>query len=600
MWIEAIVMSSLENAAPAPGAIPFSDGLCRFTTTEQNAVELVASRRRLWLHGAVPTQERREALRALRLPIHSSLHAAPLPTNIGGLKADWTYLTLLDHANGAHHSLLVYGDWKNGSLGDGKNVLVRVHSTSRLGDTFFGRNGNSELERLTAGMREIAQAGRGVVVCLEEDGRGHGAAAKMKSLAIRYSFNQDGRIIPNHEPGRPGPISIDRSYQLLGLQSDTRDFRVAVSALRELGVQSARLITECPDRCDKFRALGMPAVLASSGKLVSEVACATRFESTVQFESEMDRRFALNDHLRFIGDRVQEAFRPWEVVARNKALLASIGSPTILRLGSAPAPTRYGDWTIVAYGDYTTGEVHYALVYGDLERQVGLEFDELPVRVHSSCRTNECFHSTNCECQAELRYIMRETQKQGHGVILWLDQEGRGTGIFGKMQQLDAMFGFTPDGRIVQRRHPVTGEPVETEEAYRLRGFPPECRDFTVGPEILADLRLKAKTWRVFTNNPGKVESLPPDAFPSVVRAPIIVDPRECADPRKVLAELHNKRTKLRHVISDDQLAQFEAYVAAMPPEPIRNDPVLIARAAGMPIGQLPMLPQGAGNSAPL
>lgn len=170
-------------------------------------------------------------------------------------------------------------------------------------------------------------------------------------------------------------------------------------------------------------------------------------------------------------------------------------------IGRAPFKTTgFGDWTISVYGDRTLGTTHYVLTYGNLEENPFTEDEEVVVRIHSACWTGEKIEATNCDCKEQLAFAMSKIQERGRGVIIYLDQEGRGNGIHGKMWQLDAMFDFEGD-RIVPKYK--NGGAVDTVEAFRMHGYPAECRNFSIAAEILDELGIKRVI--LLSNNPLKI-----------------------------------------------------------------------------------------------
>lgn len=220
-------------------------------------------------------------------------------------------------------------------------------------------------------------------------------------------------------------------------------------------------------------------------------------------QQEMARQ--LNGHRKEWVDQRFEWYLPWLAINHRKDQLKREGEPMIEELGRAPLPTEFGDYTYIVFGDYTTGQHHELLVFGNLvEGSLG-DAEDVLVRVHSSCRTNEVWHAVNCECRKELEETMLMIQQEGRGAIVYLEQEGRGTGVAGKMAQLNGMFGWV-DGKVEQRRDPSTGERIDTDRAYKDAGYPSECRDFTVAGHILSHVGVKSV--RLLTNNPKKISSI--------------------------------------------------------------------------------------------
>lgn len=173
----------------------------------------------------------------------------------------------------------------------------------------------------------------------------------------------------------------------------------------------------------------------------------------------------------------------------------------IEELGRAPLPTEFGDWTYIAFGDHKTHERSELLIFGKSDNIN----ENMLVRVHSSCRSNESYYDVNCECRKQLLKSMKMIQQEGKGVIVYLEQEGRGTGIVGKMAQFNRMFHWV-NGRIEQRRDAQTGERIDTDRAYKDAGYPSECRDFTVATQMLKHIGVKSI--RLITNNPKKIEGI--------------------------------------------------------------------------------------------
>jgi 3,4-dihydroxy 2-butanone 4-phosphate synthase/GTP cyclohydrolase II len=229
-----------------------------------------------------------------------------------------------------------------------------------------------------------------------------------------------------------------------------------------------------------------------------------------------------------------------------KEILKKEGEPMIEEFGRSPLPTEFGDWTYVVFGDKTSGDHHEMLVFGNIVDGALGNLEDVLVRMHSACRTNETYHAVNCECRKELHEAMRLIQHEERGIILYLEQEGRGSGIAGKLAQLNGMFGWK-DGKIEQKRDPATGERIDTDRAYKEAGYPSESRDFSVAGEMLRSIGVKSV--RLLTNNPNKVAG--------IESAGIKVTPMEihiAPDNEIIASDLKSKAKNLGHRIDEEHL----------------------------------------------
>lgn len=192
----------------------------------------------------------------------------------------------------------------------------------------------------------------------------------------------------------------------------------------------------------------------------------------------------------------------------------------VRRVAEADLPTPWGDFRIVGYANEVDGREHVALVRGDV---TGAE--DVLVRVHSRCLTGDVFHSHRCDCGGQLEAAMRMVVEADAGVIVYLDQEGRGIGLLNKL-----------------RAYELQDEGHDTVEANEALGFPPDLRNYGIGAQILADLGLHSI--RIMTNNPKKLAGL--EGFGLVIRDRVPLELGETDD--RLIRYLRTKREKLGHL----------------------------------------------------
>lgn len=243
--------------------------------------------------------------------------------------------------------------------------------------------------------------------------------------------------------------------------------------------------------------------------------------------------------------RREEWYRPWIFGNIITTMLRKEGIQMIEELGRAPLPTEFGNWTYIVFGDLVHGKQHEMLVFGNLPKGASYgKTDSVLVRVHSSCHTGEIFRAINCECREQLHTAMSLIQQEGRGIIVYLDQEGRGSGIVGKLAQLDEMFEWKEHG-IKQKIDPKTGEVVDTDKAYKESGYPSEARDFSVAGEMLK--RVGVRSIRLLTNNPQKIKSIE-DTGIAVKPVEIHITPAN----EIIATDLRSKAKNLGHKINEE------------------------------------------------
>ncbi|MDP3880311.1 MAG: bifunctional 3,4-dihydroxy-2-butanone-4-phosphate synthase/GTP cyclohydrolase II [Dehalococcoidales bacterium] len=190
------------------------------------------------------------------------------------------------------------------------------------------------------------------------------------------------------------------------------------------------------------------------------------------------------------------------------------------RVTETKLPTKYGNFTAIAYRSDTDPDEHIALAMGNVATD-----EPILVRVHSECLTGDVFGSLRCDCGEQIALAMKRIADEGRGVLLYMRQEGRGIGFHNKL-----------------RAYALQDQGLDTVEANLVLGFPADLRDYGIGAQILVDLGLRQI--RMLTNNPKKVVGLEAYGLKVVETVPIVCPP----NPYN-LHYLETKQKKLGHAL---------------------------------------------------
>jgi 3,4-dihydroxy 2-butanone 4-phosphate synthase/GTP cyclohydrolase II len=185
-------------------------------------------------------------------------------------------------------------------------------------------------------------------------------------------------------------------------------------------------------------------------------------------------------------------------------------------------PTKFGEFRLRAYENDVDDMTHLALVMGEPEGK-----DNVLVRVHSACLTGDALHSLRCDCGGQLEKAMTRIAQEGEGILVYMQQEGRGIGLLNKM-----------------KAYHLQDEGLDTVEANQRLGFAPDLRDYGIGALILKDLGLSSI--RFMTNNLTKVVGLQGFGLEISERIPLEIEPN--GENKRYL---QTKKEKLNHVFDN-------------------------------------------------
>lgn len=190
------------------------------------------------------------------------------------------------------------------------------------------------------------------------------------------------------------------------------------------------------------------------------------------------------------------------------------------RAAETNLPTRYGTFRAVVFTNDVDEHEHVALIKGEISPQ-----EDIMVRVHSACLTGDVFGSKRCDCGGQLHNAMRMIESEGTGIVLYMQQEGRGIGLVNKI-----------------KAYALQEQGYDTVEANQELGFKADLRDYGIGAQILRDLGVRKM--KLITNNPKKIVGLEGYGLKVTGRLPIEME----AEPEN-LNYLKTKKDKLGHML---------------------------------------------------
>ncbi len=198
--------------------------------------------------------------------------------------------------------------------------------------------------------------------------------------------------------------------------------------------------------------------------------------------------------------------------------LQPAGNSLIERGETVFLPTQHGEFMLTPFRDLTTGLEHVVLTKGEWKTD-----EPVLCRVHSSCMTGDIFGSQRCECGEQLRRAMEMIEKEGRGILVYMNQEGRGIGLMNKI-----------------RAYKLQEQGDDTVEANVHLGFRPDERDYGVGAQILREMG--AHKLRLMTNNPVKRVGLESYGIQIVENVPIEIQPNKWNE-----RYMRTKKEKMHH-----------------------------------------------------
>lgn len=221
------------------------------------------------------------------------------------------------------------------------------------------------------------------------------------------------------------------------------------------------------------------------------------------------------------GDRLLEMARRWNLGLLSVETIAQYRlTHHVSRVSETALPTAEATFKLLHYREAETGLDYLALQLGEVQDRA-----QTLLRLHSACMTGDLFGSQRCDCQAQMHAALRAIMSEGHGILLYLPQEGRGIGLAGKLQA-----------------YHLQEQGYDTVEANECLGYPADARTYETAVEILHDLGVTSA--RLLTNNPAKIEALRSGGI-RVERVALETLPTNTNQDY-----LHTKRQRFGHLLS--------------------------------------------------